>query len=51
VKESLATYHTNDLADMVTDQGVITADCQFCGAHYEFTPDQLGHSFEGEDAP
>ena len=51
VKESMATYHTNELADMVTDQGVITADCQFCGAHYEFTPDQLGHSFEGEDAP
>ena len=22
--------------------GIVTADCQFCGAHYEFEPDTLG---------
>ncbi|MFB0993949.1 MAG: Hsp33 family molecular chaperone HslO, partial [Paracoccaceae bacterium] len=49
VQDSLATYHQNDLSDMVTDQGVITADCQFCGAHYEFAPNEIGHSFEGAD--
>jgi molecular chaperone Hsp33 len=27
---------------MTTDRGVVTADCQFCGAHYEFDPRSLG---------
>jgi molecular chaperone Hsp33 len=27
---------------MTTDSGVVTADCQFCGAHYEFDPATLG---------
>ena len=42
VRDSLAGYKTEDLSDLVTDKGVITADCQFCGAHYEFAPDSLG---------
>ena len=25
-----------------TLEGIVTADCQFCGAHYEFEPDTLG---------
>ena len=33
---------------MTTDDGKVTADCQFCGAHYEFDPATLG--FEAEDA-
>ncbi len=31
-----------ELAELTTEDGVITADCQFCGAHYEFSPDELG---------
>ncbi len=27
---------------MTTDEGIVTADCQFCGAHYEFDPRTLG---------
>ena len=27
---------------MTTDEGTVTADCQFCGAHYEFDPASLG---------
>ncbi len=34
---------------MTTDEGIVTADCQFCGAHYEFDPRTLG--FEAEEAP
>jgi molecular chaperone Hsp33 len=32
---------------MTTDDGVVTADCQFCGAHYELDPASVG--FEGND--
>ena len=27
---------------MTTEDGLVTADCQFCGAHYEFDPKSLG---------
>ena len=27
---------------MTTDEGIVTADCQFCGAHYEFDPATWG---------
>jgi molecular chaperone Hsp33 len=27
---------------MTTPDGKVTADCQFCGAHYEFAPSDLG---------
>jgi molecular chaperone Hsp33 len=27
---------------MTTPEGIVTADCQFCGAHYEFEPSTLG---------
>lgn len=42
VKDSLSTYAQEDLSDLVTDAGIITADCQFCGAHYEFDPKSVG---------
>jgi molecular chaperone Hsp33 len=32
---------------MTTPEGVVTADCQFCGAHYEFDPATLGFEAEG----
>ena len=42
VRESLSIYSAKDIAHMTTDEGIVTADCQFCGAHYEFDPATLG---------
>jgi molecular chaperone Hsp33 len=42
VRESLSVYPASDIAEMTTDEGVVTADCQFCGAHYRFDPATLG---------
>lgn len=41
VRWSLASYPRAEIEDMITDAGVITADCQFCGAHYEINPSSL----------
>ncbi|MEL7116539.1 MAG: Hsp33 family molecular chaperone HslO [Pseudomonadota bacterium] len=42
VQNSLAGYSQAELADLITEDGTITADCQFCGAHYAFQPTELG---------
>ena len=42
VRESLSIYSAKDIGHMTTDEGIVTADCQFCGAHYEFDPHTLG---------
>lgn len=42
VRESLSIYAPDDIATMTTEEGIVTADCQFCGAHYEFDPATLG---------
>ncbi len=42
VRKSLSIYAANDIAEMTTPEGIVTADCQFCGAHYEFDPRSLG---------
>lgn len=47
VRQSLSIYSAKDLMHMTTPEGVLTADCQFCGAHYEFDPATLG--FEAEN--
>jgi molecular chaperone Hsp33 len=49
VVQAMSIYSKKDIATMTTDQGVVTADCQFCGKHYEFDPKTLG--FEAEKAP
>jgi len=49
VRQSLSIYSQKDIGHMTTDEGIVTADCQFCGAHYEFDPATLG--FEAEDPP
>ncbi|WP_375260321.1 Hsp33 family molecular chaperone HslO [Palleronia sp.] len=49
VRQSLSIYSQRDLAHMTTEEGTVTADCQFCGAHYVFDPKTLG--FEAEEAP
>jgi molecular chaperone Hsp33 len=42
VVRSLSVYSAEDIAAMTTPEGKVTADCQFCGAHYEFDPAELG---------
>jgi molecular chaperone Hsp33 len=49
VRDSLSIYPASDIAEMTTDAGIVTADCQFCGAHYEFDPKTLGA--EATEAP
>ncbi|MCV2867395.1 Hsp33 family molecular chaperone HslO [Defluviimonas sp. WL0002] len=49
VRQSLSIYSSKDIAHMTTDEGIVTADCQFCGAHYEFDPETLG--FEAQERP
>jgi molecular chaperone Hsp33 len=49
VVQSLAIYSAKDIATMTTPEGRVTADCQFCGAHYEFDPEELG--FEATRPP
>ena len=44
---SLAIYPASEIAGMTTPEGKVTADCQFCGAHYEFEPSELGSEAEG----
>lgn len=46
VRQSLSIYSAKDIATMTTDEGTVTADCQFCGSHYVFDPKTLG--FEAE---
>ena len=48
VRQSLSIYSARDIATMTTPEGIVTADCQFCGAHYKFAPETLG--FEAEAA-
>ncbi len=47
VRRSLSIYSRKDLAHMTTPEGTVTADCQFCGAHYVFDPATLGFEAEG----
>ena len=49
VRRSLSIYSAKDIRHMTTPEGIVTADCQFCGRHYEFDPLTLG--FEAERAP
>lgn len=39
---AMAQYSAKDLGHMTDARGLLTADCQFCGAHYEFDPATLG---------
>ncbi|MCG6883718.1 MAG: Hsp33 family molecular chaperone HslO [Silicimonas sp.] len=46
VRQSLSIYSPDEIAEMTTDDGIVTADCQFCSAHYEFDPKTLGTGAE-----
>lgn len=47
VRQSLSIYSAKDISTMTTPEGTVTADCQFCGAHYEM--DAAGLGFEAKD--
>jgi molecular chaperone Hsp33 len=49
VRNSLSIYSAKDIAYMTTAEGTVTADCQFCGAHYVLDPKTVG--FEAVKAP
>jgi molecular chaperone Hsp33 len=49
VRNSLSIYSAKDIKHMTTDQGTVTADCQFCGAHYVLDPATVG--FDAAKAP
>jgi molecular chaperone Hsp33 len=48
VRQTLSIYSARDIEKMTTDDGLVTADCQFCSAHYELDPGTVG--FEAEDS-
>jgi molecular chaperone Hsp33 len=48
VRQSLSIYSARDIESMTTDDGRVTADCQFCGAHYDLDPATVG--FEAEQS-
>ncbi|PKP75777.1 MAG: molecular chaperone Hsp33 [Alphaproteobacteria bacterium HGW-Alphaproteobacteria-6] len=51
VRQSLSIYSAKDIAHMTTEAGIVTADCQFCGAHYEFDPATLGFEAAPQAGP
>ncbi|WP_370399622.1 Hsp33 family molecular chaperone HslO [Sulfitobacter sp. JB4-11] len=46
VRQSLSIYSAKDIEKMTTDEGRVTADCQFCGAHYDLDPATVGFDAE-----
>ncbi|MBN2631244.1 MAG: Hsp33 family molecular chaperone HslO [Rhodobacteraceae bacterium] len=42
VRNTMSIYSQRDIEKMTTPEGIVTADCQFCGAHYEMDPKTLG---------
>lgn len=49
VRQSLSIYSSKDIEKMTTDDGLVTADCQFCGAHYELDPATVGFEADRPD--
>ena len=49
VRQSLSIYSARDIEKMTTDEGRVTADCQFCGAHYDLDPATVGFEAENGD--
>lgn len=48
VRNTMSIYSQKDITHMIADNGMVTADCQFCGAHYELDPKTLGFEGTGE---
>ncbi len=49
VRQTLSIYSAKDIQKMTTEDGRVTADCQFCGAHYDLDPETVG--FDAKKAP
>jgi molecular chaperone Hsp33 len=49
VRQSLSIYSAKDIEKMTTDAGRVTADCQFCGAHYDLDPATVGFNAKGAE--
>jgi len=49
VRQSLSIYSARDIEKMTTDDGRVTADCQFCGAHYDLDPATVGFEAAQQD--
>ncbi|TMV07176.1 Hsp33 family molecular chaperone HslO [Ruegeria sediminis] len=49
VRQSLSIYSAKDIAKMTTPEGTVTADCQFCGAHYVLDPSTVGFDADPQD--
>jgi len=50
VRQSLSIYSAKDIASMTTEDGLVTADCQFCGAHYQLDPTSVGFQAGQDDS-
>ncbi len=42
VRSTMSMYSAKDIEKMTAENGMVTADCQFCGEHYELDPKTLG---------
>jgi molecular chaperone Hsp33 len=42
VRNTLSIYSVKDIQSMTNEAGRVTADCQFCGAHYDMDPETVG---------
>ena len=49
VRQSLSIYSAKDITHMTTDEGTVTADCQFCSAHYVLAADSVGFEANQDD--
>ncbi|MGR3320519.1 MAG: Hsp33 family molecular chaperone HslO [Pseudooceanicola sp.] len=49
VRQSLSIYSAKDIEKMTTEDGVVTADCQYCGAHYVLDPATVGFEANKDD--
>ena len=50
VRQSLSIYSARDIETMTTDDGRVTADCQFCSAHYDLDPATVGFEAEAQSS-
>jgi molecular chaperone Hsp33 len=50
VRQSLSIYSAKDIEKMTTEDGRVTADCQFCSAHYDLDPKTVGFAAESARA-
>lgn len=50
VRQTLSIYSARDIKTMTTDDGRVTADCQFCGAKYDLDPLTVGKDAAKGDA-